>query len=194
MWSIMEPAFGIIAACLATFRPLFKNFGFGWTNSKHSRSNSKSTGGGSNSNSSSSGKRSSYVPWKVASGKQLSLDLSAATHHDARVGAEMGSPDGSEMELNKRPMRDDYYEATTPRSWDVERGVPMDLSLRQTQPLPQARMAGSNITVRTSVNVTSWTAEGDGRPASRSTEGDRSGALEHPDMPPPPPVSRAGFV
>lgn len=27
----MEPALGIIAACVATFRPLFKNWGFGWT-------------------------------------------------------------------------------------------------------------------------------------------------------------------
>ncbi|KAG7142001.1 hypothetical protein HYQ45_018794 [Verticillium longisporum] len=31
IWSIMEPALGIIAACTATFRPLFKNWGFGWT-------------------------------------------------------------------------------------------------------------------------------------------------------------------
>lgn len=26
----MEPALGIMAACIATFRPLFKHSGFGW--------------------------------------------------------------------------------------------------------------------------------------------------------------------
>ncbi|KAM0330486.1 hypothetical protein ACHAQA_003430 [Verticillium albo-atrum] len=31
IWSVMEPALGIIAACVATFRPLFKNWGFGWS-------------------------------------------------------------------------------------------------------------------------------------------------------------------
>jgi hypothetical protein len=30
----MEPALGIIAACVATFRPLFKGWGFGWTSSR----------------------------------------------------------------------------------------------------------------------------------------------------------------
>jgi hypothetical protein len=34
----MEPAFGIIAACIPTFRPLFKTWGFGWTKSQLSRS------------------------------------------------------------------------------------------------------------------------------------------------------------
>lgn len=32
----MEPALGITAACIATFRPLFKHSGFGWA-SDHSR-------------------------------------------------------------------------------------------------------------------------------------------------------------
>ncbi|KAM0276287.1 hypothetical protein ACHAQH_006917 [Verticillium albo-atrum] len=31
IWSVMEPALGITAACVATFRPLFKNWGFGWS-------------------------------------------------------------------------------------------------------------------------------------------------------------------
>ncbi|KAH7021982.1 hypothetical protein EDB80DRAFT_628547 [Ilyonectria destructans] len=35
IWSVMEPALGITAACIATFRPLFKHSGFGWA-SDHS--------------------------------------------------------------------------------------------------------------------------------------------------------------
>ncbi|KAH7123461.1 integral membrane protein [Dactylonectria estremocensis] len=31
IWTVMEPALGIIAACIATFRPLFKHRGFGWS-------------------------------------------------------------------------------------------------------------------------------------------------------------------
>ncbi|KAM0287677.1 hypothetical protein ACHAQH_000206 [Verticillium albo-atrum] len=40
IWSIMEPALGIIAACTATFRPLFKNWGFGWTSKRSNRNGS----------------------------------------------------------------------------------------------------------------------------------------------------------
>jgi hypothetical protein len=29
IWSVMEPALGIIAACVASFRPLFRSWGFG---------------------------------------------------------------------------------------------------------------------------------------------------------------------
>lgn len=30
IWSVIEPAVGIIAACVTTFRPLVKYWGFGW--------------------------------------------------------------------------------------------------------------------------------------------------------------------
>lgn len=189
MWSIMEPAFGIIAACMATFRPLFKNWGFGWTSGKRSGGDSgKSTGEGSHD---SSGKRSSIVPWRSASGgKQMSIDLAAAAQPNGRAG-DVASPDGSEMELNKRSStRDDEVEAASPRSWDVERGEPMDHGLLS----PQAARKQDGITVRSSVNVSSFPqrAVSGTRPSSRSTEGEGSFALVHPDMPPPPPVSRTG--
>lgn len=35
----MEPALGIIAACVATFRPLFRGWGFGWTSTRTGHSN-----------------------------------------------------------------------------------------------------------------------------------------------------------
>lgn len=34
IWSVLEPALGIIAACITTYRPLFKNWGFGWNSTK----------------------------------------------------------------------------------------------------------------------------------------------------------------
>ena len=49
IWSVMEPALGIIAACVATFRPLFRSWGFGWTTTKtaprHSRRLQRASGG-----------------------------------------------------------------------------------------------------------------------------------------------------
>jgi len=36
IWSVMEPALGIIAACVATYRPLFKTWGFGWGSTRRS--------------------------------------------------------------------------------------------------------------------------------------------------------------
>ncbi|KAH6689028.1 integral membrane protein [Plectosphaerella plurivora] len=196
MWSIMEPALGIIAACLATYRPLFKNWGFGWTANKRSRSpSSKDISKGTGSSGSTSGKRSSFLPWRNSAVKELNINANAANRASARVEPGTTSPDGSEMELNKRET-DRSEEVQTPRSWDIERGGPVDLSLggqrasMTPEPLVLSRPSNSNITVRTSVNVTSKTADPESRPASRSTEGDSSGALQHPDMPPPPPVSR----
>lgn len=56
MWSVLEPALGIIAGCIATLRPLFKNFGLSGlkrpkkynssSNKKQSRSGGSSNGGG----------------------------------------------------------------------------------------------------------------------------------------------------
>lgn len=199
MWSIMEPALGIIAACLATFRPLFKNWGFGWTANKRSRSPSKSLGKETGSSGSTSGKRSSFAPWRNSKATSLNVEAAnAANRNDARAEPGTLSPDGSEMELNKRET-ERSEEVQTPRSWDIERGGPVDLSLGQRtsmmpEPLVLSRASNSNITVRTSVNVTSQAADPDSRPASRSTEGDGSGALQHPDMPAPPPVSRGRLV
>ncbi|KAG7105258.1 hypothetical protein HYQ44_016570 [Verticillium longisporum] len=39
IWSVMEPALGITAACVATFRPLFKNWGFGWSSYGNNNNN-----------------------------------------------------------------------------------------------------------------------------------------------------------
>lgn len=198
IWSIMEPALGIIAACLATYRPLFKNWGFGWTSNKRSRSPSKSLGKDTGSSGSTSGKRSSFIPWRQSKAKSLSVDAAAANNSNPRADA--ASPDGSEMELNKRSTWDKPEEATTPRSWDLERGEPLNLGLDRHQsmvpePLVLSRPSTANgITVRTSVNVSSKPAGVDSRPVSRSTEGDGSGTFEHPDMPPPPPVSRGRLV
>ncbi|KAL9942757.1 hypothetical protein ACHAQF_006682 [Verticillium nonalfalfae] len=70
IWSVMEPALGITAACVATFRPLFKNWGFGWS----------SYGNNYNNNNSYNHHRKSGYP--SASGGRLQLSSSNPSRRD----------------------------------------------------------------------------------------------------------------
>ncbi|EEY19918.1 conserved hypothetical protein [Verticillium alfalfae VaMs.102] len=76
IWSIMEPALGIIAACTATFRPLFKNWGFGWTSKRDPRDDN------------------------IHSPDQKSTELSSTTHTVSKHLSQLGPSGESQMELN----------------------------------------------------------------------------------------------
>ncbi|KAF3344851.1 hypothetical protein BJF96_g8484 [Verticillium dahliae] len=76
IWSIMEPALGIIAACTATFRPLFKNWGFGWTSRRGPRNDN------------------------VHSPDQKGTELSSTTHTVSKHLSQLGPSGESQMELN----------------------------------------------------------------------------------------------
>ncbi|KAG7137234.1 hypothetical protein HYQ45_005385 [Verticillium longisporum] len=76
IWSIMEPALGIIAACTATFRPLFKNWGFGWTSKRGPRIDN------------------------IHSPDQKSTELSSTTHTVSKHLSQLGPSGESQTELN----------------------------------------------------------------------------------------------
>ncbi|KAI8235250.1 hypothetical protein K4K57_003830 [Colletotrichum sp. SAR 10_99] len=94
IWTVLEPALGIIAASVTSMRPLFQGWGFGWsTNSKHSRPSGPSSGHPIN--------KEAATP--RTKGITDHSDSTARTYDDIERAL---SPEGSDIELNKTARED----------------------------------------------------------------------------------------
>ncbi|OHE93040.1 integral membrane protein [Colletotrichum orchidophilum] len=115
IWSVLEPALGIIAASVTSLRPLFQNWGFGWSNkSKQSR---PSGAGWANSSGHPGTKDSSGS--NARGGKSENSNSTVRTFNDIDRAL---SGTGSDIELNQTVRddggRDEYedYDASRPSS------------------------------------------------------------------------------
>ncbi|KAJ0300708.1 hypothetical protein COL516b_008279 [Colletotrichum fioriniae] len=143
IWSVLEPALGIIAASVTSLRPLFQNWGFGWSNkSKQSR---PSGAGWVNTSGHPGTKETSGAV--ARGGKSENSNSTVRTFNDIDRAL---SGTGSDIELNKTVRddgRDEYeeYDASRPSS---------DLGQRSHVQETQARDRPV-INVRTTIDIMS---------------------------------------
>ncbi|KAK0378889.1 integral membrane protein [Colletotrichum limetticola] len=143
IWSVLEPALGIIAASVTSLRPLFQNWGFGWSNkSKQSR---PSGAGWVNTSGHPGTKETSGAV--ARGGKSETSNSTVRTFNDIDRAL---SGTGSDIELNKTVRddgRDEYeeYDASRPSS---------DLGQRSHVQETQARDRPV-INVRTTIDIMS---------------------------------------
>lgn len=140
----MEPALGIIAASVTTMRPLFHNWGFGWSNNSKNSRPSGAVWAESNGY-----PRNKEPPTSNVRGAGLNKSNSSGrTYEDIEMAL---SGTGSDIELNKTVRddgRDDYddYDASRPSS---------DLGHRDQAQGAQASHNRPVIKVRTTIDIKS---------------------------------------
>ncbi|KDN62243.1 putative integral membrane protein [Colletotrichum sublineola] len=145
IWSVMEPALGIIAASVTSLRPLFQNWGFGW-NSKGKDSRPSGRGW-----SKTSDRREPAIP-NARGGKPESSNYTERTSYDI----DQTLPDtGSDIELRKTVENDMGEES---RAEDDEHNGSQSCFDFEQRDYPQEPQTSNNrpvIKVRTTIDVLS---------------------------------------
>ncbi|KAK1989567.1 integral membrane protein [Colletotrichum cereale] len=148
IWSVMEPALGIIAASVTSLRPLFQNWGFGWnTKPKDSRP----SGPGWAKSDDSRGRREPAIP-SARKGKLESFNYTERTSYDI----DQTLPDtGSDIELSKTvqgEMKDEKRDEDDEHDGSQSSS---DFGQRDYVQEPQALQNRPVINVRTTIDILS---------------------------------------
>ncbi|KAF6841256.1 integral membrane protein [Colletotrichum musicola] len=151
IWSVMEPALGIIAASVTSMRPLFQGWGFGWSsNSKHSRPSGAAWPD-------SEGRPAAHKESPISPRVKGTAAFSENTNSTGRrtyddIERALSSPAGSDIELNKtaaaaasRGSAENEYPESRPSSDLGQRGGQMPRQEVQGRPV---------INVRTTIDIT----------------------------------------
>ncbi|KAF6812717.1 integral membrane protein [Colletotrichum sojae] len=152
IWSVMEPALGIIAASVTSMRPLFQGWGFGWSsNSKHSRPSGAAWPD-------SEGRPGAHKEGPISPRVKGTAAFSENTNSTGRrtyddIERALSSPAGSDIELNKtaaataasRGSAENEYPESRPSSDLGQRGGQMPRQEAQGRPV---------INVRTTIDIT----------------------------------------
>ncbi|KAK1994498.1 integral membrane protein [Colletotrichum falcatum] len=174
IWSVMEPALGIVAATVPSLRPLFQTWGFGWSTKGR---NARPSGPGWAKSDESHGKKEPPIP----SARARKLDISNYTETTSCDVEQTLPGTGSDIELSKAVQSEMREERKGEH--DEHDGSQSSFDLEQTGYAQEPRDPNdrSVINVRTTIAVLSQSKDGP-LPLSRyaSKEGEMPGRTSYP--------------